>query len=78
MQFRAVGLILFAGVGLATAQVGELSISGGVSRFGNASLGTTIDQLGNPVAITIDNGFRLTFRFALNTYRFMGHEFGYA
>ena len=78
MRFRAVVLALFASVGLATAQVGELSISGGVSRFGNANLGSTVDQLGLPVAVTIDNGFRLTFRFTLNTYRFMGHEFGYA
>ena len=78
MQFRAVLLVLFASVRLATAQVGELSISGGVSRFGDASLGNALDQLGNPLAVTIDNGFRLTFRFTLNTYRFMGHEFGYA
>jgi hypothetical protein len=78
MQFPAVLLVLFASVRLATAQVGELSISGGVSRFGDASLGNTLDQLGNPLAVTIDNGFRLTFRFTLNTYRFMGHEFGYA
>ena len=78
MRFLAVVLILFGSVRLATAQVGELSISGGVSRFGNANLGNTVDQLGNPVAVAIDNGFRLTFRFTLNTYRFMGHEFGYA
>lgn len=78
MRFRAVVLIFFASAGLAAAQVAELSISGGVSRFGNSSLGNTVDQLGNPVAVTIDSGFRLTFRFTLNTYRFMGHEFGYA
>jgi len=77
MRVRAVVWILFASAGLASAQVAELSISGGVSRFGNASLGNTVDQSGNPVAVTIDNGFRLTFRFTLNTYRFMGHEFGY-
>jgi len=69
---------LLASAGLATAQVAEFSVSGGVSRFGNASLGNTVDQLGNPVAVTIDNGFRLTLRFTLNTYRFMGHGFGYA
>jgi opacity protein-like surface antigen len=70
--------VLFAGVGLASAQVAEFSVSGGVSRFGNANLGNTVDQAGNAAAVTIDNGFRLTFRFTLNTYKFMGHEFGYA
>ena len=78
MRFRLVGLMFLASLGLASAQVAELSISGGVSRFGSSSLGNTVDQSGNPIAVTIDNGFRLTFRFTVNTYRFMGHEFGYA
>jgi hypothetical protein len=72
------GVVVFlAGVGLASAQVGEISVSGGVSRFGSASLGTflTGDVIGNT---TIKDGFRLGFRFTLNTYRFAGHEFGYA
>jgi hypothetical protein len=70
--------VFFGGAGLASAQVAEFSLSGGVSRFGNASLGTNVDSAGNASNVTIDNGFRLTFRFALNTYKFMGHEFGYA
>lgn len=74
----AIVLWWLASAGLATAQVAEFSVSGGVSRFGSASLGNTVDQLGNPVAVTLDNGFRLILRFTLNTYRFMGHEFGYA
>jgi opacity protein-like surface antigen len=78
MRFAVVTLIFFAGVVLASAQVAEISISGGVSRFGGTSLGTTQDQLGNTVPVTLDDGFRLAFRFTLNTYRFMGHEFGYA
>ena len=69
--------VFLAGVGLASAQVGEISVSGGVSRFGSASLGTFLvgDAIGNT---TIKDGFRLGFRFTLNTYRFAGHEFGYA
>lgn len=63
---------------LAQAQVGELSVSGGVSRFGSTNLGTIVDQVGNLDSVTLDNGFRLAFRFTLNTWRFMGHEFGYA
>ena len=80
MRMRALPavIVFFAGVTVAPAQVAEFSLSGGVSRFGNTSLGTTLDQLGNTSNVTLDSGFRLTFRFALNTYRFMGHEFGYA
>lgn len=48
----------------------EFSVSGGVSRFGNTSL------IEAP-RVTLDSGFRLAIRFTLNTYRFMGHEFGY-
>jgi len=62
---------------IATAQVGEFSLSGGVSRFGGKSLGT----IGNDITsgnININNGFRLALRFTLNSYRFFGHEFGYA
>src|SRR5258705_9838386 len=70
--------VFFAGTGLASAQVGEFSLSGGVSRFGNTSLGTNVDSAGNATNVTINNGFRLAFRFTLNTYKFMGHEFGYA
>jgi len=60
-----------------SAQVGELSISGGVSRFGDANLGTIADAITSPT-IAINDGFRLGLRFTLNTYRFFGHEFGYA
>lgn len=54
----------------ATAQVAELSVSGGVSNF-------TGNLINNP-EVTLGDGFRLNFRFTLNTYRFFGHEIGYA
>src|SRR6266576_32686 len=76
-RWAAVAVFL-AGAGLASAQVAEFSLSGGVSRFGNTSLGTNVDSAGNASKVTINTGFRLTFRFTLNTYKFMGHEFGYA
>lgn len=63
---------------LAQAQVGEISVSGGVSRFGDVSLGTSADASGNAVNVTLQNGFRLAVRLTINTYRFAGHEFGYA
>ena len=78
MRRWAAVVFLLTGAGLASAQVGELSLSGGVSRFGNTSLGTNVDSAGNVSNVTIDDGFRLAIRFALNTYKFMGHELGYA
>jgi opacity protein-like surface antigen len=58
---------------IASAQVAEFSLSGGVSRFGGASL------INDPTAgnITLGDGFRLGIRLTLNTYRFFGHEIGY-
>jgi hypothetical protein len=78
MRSWAALVVFFACATFARAQVGEFSLSGGVSRFGNANLGTSVDQSGNTVNNTLNNGFRLTFRFTLNTYRFAGHEFGYS
>jgi opacity protein-like surface antigen len=63
-------LLLSACAALCSAQVAEISVSGGVSRFGDTHL------IDNPV-ISLDNGFRMAFRLTLNTYRFFGHEVGY-
>jgi opacity protein-like surface antigen len=65
-------VLLCAAAAVAPAQVGEFSISGGVSHFGSASLG---DSAGSPV--DLHDGFHLGLRFTLNTYKFFGHEFGY-
>ena len=70
--------VFLCGATLLPAQVAEFSLSGGVSRFGGAKLGEVLDSLGNPTEISLENGFRLAFRFTVNTYRFAGHEFGYA
>lgn len=67
---------------VASAQVGEFSLSFGQSRFGDPTLGTIAADARaaatNLSRITLTDGFRLTLRFTLNTYRFFGHEFGYA
>ena len=73
MRFWARVALLCATVAVASAQVGEFSVSGGVSRFGSASLG---DSAGTPV--DLHDGFHLGLRFTLNTHKFFGHEFGYA
>ncbi|HWB82748.1 MAG TPA: outer membrane beta-barrel protein [Bryobacteraceae bacterium] len=55
----------------------EVAVSGGVSRFGDTSLGT-VSTDPTDAKITMSNGFRLTFRGAFNTWRFFGHEVGFA
>jgi hypothetical protein len=67
-----VGLLCCAS---AQAQVGEASLSIGVSNFRSARVGSV--TVGGP-SVRLDNGFRLAARFTLNTKRFIGHEFGYA
>jgi hypothetical protein len=62
---------------VALAQVGELSISGGAARFASGGKLGTVDVAPNSGDITINGDFRMAIRFTLNTYRFMGHEFGY-
>jgi hypothetical protein len=49
--------------------VGEISLGGGASSFSGGSPGTGVD---------VDGGFRFEAKLTLNTYRFFGHEFGYA
>jgi len=60
----------------AFAQVGEISVSGGASRFSGGSPGT-VDAASTSAKIAVKGGFRLDMRLTLNTYRFFGHEVGY-
>jgi opacity protein-like surface antigen len=66
---------LFSSLGV--CQSFEASISGGETRFGDAKLGTATSVPTDPQYVMKD-GFRLTFRMTLNSWRFFGHEFGYA
>ena len=72
MRGWAFVVLLYASAAVAPAQVGEFSVSGGVSHFGSASLG---DSAG--AAVDLHDGFHLGLRFTLNTHKFFGHEFGY-
>ena len=77
MRFR---YIVLAGCLCSSAgfsQSFEAAISGGVSRFGDAKLGTATGISTDPQYV-LQNGFRLTFRMTLNSWRFFGHEFGYS
>jgi opacity protein-like surface antigen len=72
-------LLLLAGSALtAFAQVGEISVSAGASRFRNNSLGSFTDLTGAVTTLKAESNFRLGFRFTINSWRFMGHELGYA
>jgi hypothetical protein len=69
-------LLAFALTLPALAQVGEISVSAGASRFGGANIGTVSEAAGD--FITMTDGFRLALRFTVNTTEHTGHEFGYA
>ena len=71
MRKCSVLLAFFAFAAIATAQVAEFSVSGGVSRYGGAALVT------NPDDLVLGDGARIALRFTVNAWRFMGHEFGY-
>ena len=63
---------------LGFAQSFEASVSGGVARFGSsANLGTATGLATDPQYVMKD-GFSLSFRMTINSWRFMGHEFGYS
>jgi opacity protein-like surface antigen len=72
-------LAIYFGSTVAFGQSFEAAISGGEARFPSsaANLGTasTDPNSGNYV---MKDGFRLTFRMAINSWRFFGHEIGYA
>ncbi len=65
--------VLFVFAGVLSAQMAEVSVSGGASALSNKVLGNY-----SGTNYELDNGFRLAFRFTLNPQRFFGHEVGYA
>jgi opacity protein-like surface antigen len=72
----AVALLVFAGA--LSAQTAEVAISGGVSALSNKVLGSLSGSTTAGDNLSLDNGFRLAFRFTLNPQAFFGHEIGYA
>jgi opacity protein-like surface antigen len=78
MKHFIVALLAAASAATAYGQVGEVSLSGGTSRMNQNSLGSLSDGAGGTSAATVDTNFRLGLRLTLNSYRFFGHEFGYA
>ena len=70
MRFLALALLCLPGMLL--GQTAEFSITGGVSRLNNANIG----DLGTD-NYRLKDGFRIGFRTTLNTWRYIGQEFGY-
>jgi opacity protein-like surface antigen len=71
-------LALFVFAGVLSAQTAEVSVSGGASALSNKVLGSASGTTTGGDDISLDNGFRLAFRFTLNPNKFFGHEIGYA
>jgi opacity protein-like surface antigen len=75
-----VALGFLVGTAASFGQVAEFGISGGRSLLRNNSLVSLPAESpeGTPIDVKFTDGFRLTFRLAINTRRFVGHEVGYA
>jgi opacity protein-like surface antigen len=67
-------LLFLSAAGIASAQVLEISASGGPNLLSNRTL--AVDSAFGQV--DLKNGFQIAFRMTLNAYRYMGHEVGYA
>jgi opacity protein-like surface antigen len=70
-------LLLLASCTFLYGQSAEFSVHGGVSRLNNAGLGD-FGMSSDTSRYALGDGFRIGFRTTLNSWRYFGHEFGYA
>jgi len=75
MRLVFLGLLLGTGLG---AQVFEAGGHGGVSRLSSKGIGTIPNSDGSRALVSLDDGWRFGFRTTMNSWRYMGMEFGYA
>ena|SRR5579859_1925193 len=76
---RKLAVVLFLALaGSAWGQSFEAWFNGGESIMSNKGLGTTAPFGGSPNDVTLENGFRFSFRMALNNDNRFGHEVQYA
>ena len=79
MRSALLAAILLSGSSFAVAQTFEGSISVGEQLESNDTLGSIADEaLNGGGTYSFTNGFNINFRATLNTWKFFGHEFGYA
>lgn len=71
-------LLFLVGTMGAFGQSAEFSASVGKSLLGNPGLGTLVTGKATSSDLKLTDGFRIGFRLTLNSYRFFGHEIGYA
>jgi opacity protein-like surface antigen len=69
MKLTLLAVAVLSTSALAFAQDAEFSISGGVSKIGSRDIGQ---------GYSLDDGFRISPRLTLNTWRHFGHEVSYA
>ena len=72
-----IGVCLAIGAVGAYGQGAEASLSLGAGIFTNKNLGDLGVSDAVRQTLTLKNGFRLTARFGINSWKFLGHEFGY-
>ncbi len=73
MRHFTVALLAAMSAATAFAQVGEVSLSAGASRMNSNNISSIAGQ-----DALVDSDFRLGLRLTLNSFRYFGHEFGYA
>lgn len=78
MRHFTVALLAAMSAATAFAQVGEVSLSAGASRLNSNSIGSLVDSTGATTDALVNSNFRIGLRLTINSYRFFGHEFGYA
>lgn len=73
----ALALVVIFGA-TAQAQEAEVSITGGLSSFGNSSFGNLSANDDPGFELGANTGFRVGARLSLNSWEFLGHEISYA
>lgn len=78
MKLAVVLLGLMLARGMAVGQSVEFYMVGGTSQISNSNIGGFVASDGSVQTLSLDNGWRLGARVAFNSWRYFGHEFGYA
>src|SRR5689334_56087 len=75
---KLVMVLFLAGAGSAWGQLFEVWFNGGQSLMSNNGLGTLAPVGGTKDDVKLEDGFRFSFRMALNNESHFGHEVQYA
>src|SRR5579884_1455379 len=78
MKSALLTALVFCGSSVVFGQAFEGSISVGRQLESNATLGSIAQSAATGGTFNFTDGFNLNFRITLNTWKFFGHEIGYA